>query len=161
MSDEINARFEQKKIVAKFQHQYLGNLPPGGTTGQVATKHSDENYDVQWVDPNTTSERVLTIASSATPTINVDQYDLLDITALDVPITGFIFEGTPHDDQRLKIRVKDDGTPRAIAHGSSVVNSGIAKAITTTVANKTHLEGLIYNLALAKWVCYAADAAGL
>lgn len=27
-------------------------LPTGGTTGQVLTKNSNDNYDVSWVDPN-------------------------------------------------------------------------------------------------------------
>lgn len=105
-------------------------------------------------------ERVLTITSSATPTVNVNQYDLLDITVLAVPITSFVFTGTPYDGQKFKIRIKDDGTPRTIAHGSNVVNSGIASALTTTAANKTHLEGLIYNSTSGKWVCYASDPTG-
>lgn len=26
-------------------------LPPGGTTGQILAKASDDDYDVEWVDP--------------------------------------------------------------------------------------------------------------
>lgn len=104
--------------------------------------------------------RVLSIESDATPEVNVDHYDVLEITNLEEPITEITFLGTPTDKQKLLISFKDDGTPRTIIHGSDVVNSGTANALTTTVAGKTHLEGLIFNSAIEKWVCYASDPVG-
>ena len=58
------------------------------------------------------------------------------------------------------MRIKDDGTARAISWGSSFLASGASPLLTTTVATKTHLSGFIYDAVAAKWVCVAADAAG-
>jgi hypothetical protein len=58
------------------------------------------------------------------------------------------------------IRIKDNGTARAITWGTSFVSSGVATLLATTVASKTHRVGLIYDSAAAKWVCVAVDATG-
>jgi hypothetical protein len=68
--------------------------------------------------------------------------------------------GTPTDGQKLTIRIKDNGTARAITWGASFVSSGVATLLATTVVNKTHMVGLIYDSAAAKWVCVAVDATG-
>jgi hypothetical protein len=106
--------------------------------------------------------RVGTTASSATPTINTDSYDQYNITALAAAITSFTtnLSGTPTDGQKLMIRIKDNGTARAITWGASFQSSGVATLLATTVINKTHHVGLIYDSAAAKWTCIAVDAAG-
>ncbi|WP_313673292.1 hypothetical protein [Mycolicibacterium sp.] len=68
--------------------------------------------------------------------------------------------GTPVDGQKLMIRIKDNGTARAITWGASFQSSGVGTLLATTVINKTHHIGLIYDSAAAKWVCIAADSAG-
>ena len=100
-----------------------------------------------------------TTASSATPTIDVDVYDQYNITALAAAITGITVTGTPADGQKLLLRIKDNGTARAITHGASFV-SGPGTLLTTTVISKTHFESFVYDSVAAKWVCMAADAAG-
>lgn len=111
----------------------------------------------KWVQP-----RVNTTASSATPAINTDTTDQFTITALAAAITSMTssLTGTPVDGQKLMIRIKDNGTARAITWGASFVSSGVATLLATTVANKTHMIGLIYDSAAAKWVCVAVDATG-
>jgi peptidoglycan/xylan/chitin deacetylase (PgdA/CDA1 family) len=106
--------------------------------------------------------RVGTTTSSATPTINTDIYDQYNITALAAAITSMTtnLSGTPTDGQKLTIRIKDNGTARAITWGASFVSSGVATLLATTVVNKTHMVGLIYDSAAAKWVCVAVDATG-
>jgi hypothetical protein len=106
--------------------------------------------------------RVGSITSSATPTINTDNYDQYNITALAAAITSMTtnLSGTPTDGQKLMIRIKDNGTARAITWGASFVSSGVATLLATTVINKTHHVGLIYDSAAAKWTCIAVDAAG-
>jgi hypothetical protein len=106
--------------------------------------------------------RVETVASSATPAINIDITDQFNITALAVAITSMTsgLTGTTVDGQKLLIRIKDNGTARAITWGASFVASGAAALPTTTVAGKTHLLGFIYDSAAGKWVCVAVDAAG-
>ena len=104
--------------------------------------------------------RIGTVASSATPTIDLALHDQYNITALAVAITSIAFTGTPLDGQKLMIRVKDNGTARAIAWSSAFTSSGVAVLPTTTVASKTHLIGLLYDSAAAKWVCVASDSTG-
>lgn len=104
--------------------------------------------------------RIGTAASSATPSIDTDAYDQYNVTALAAAITGVTVTGTPTDGQKLLVRIKDNGTARAITWGSSFVASGAAALPTTTAASKTHLIGFIYDSTAAKWVCVAADSAG-
>lgn len=106
--------------------------------------------------------RINTVASSATPAINTDTTDQFTITALAVAITSMTtgLTGTPTNGQQLMIRIKDNGTARTITWGASFLSSGAASLLSTTVANKTHMMGLIYDTAAAKWVCVASDTAG-
>jgi hypothetical protein len=104
--------------------------------------------------------RIGTLASSATPTITVTTTDQFNITALAAAITGFTISGTPVDGQKLMVRIKDNGTARAIAWGTSFASSGVATLLATTVANKTHLVGFIYDAVTTKFVCVAVDATG-
>jgi len=104
--------------------------------------------------------RVGTTASSATPSIDCGLYDQYTITALAAAITGVTVTGTPTDGQKLMVRIKDNGTARAITWGASFSSSGVATLLATTVASKTHMVGFIYDSAAAKWVCAAVDATG-
>lgn len=104
--------------------------------------------------------RSISTASTATPSINSDTTDFYYLTALAVAITAITITGTPVDGQQLTLRFKDNGTARAIAWSSAFTSSGVAVLPTTTVANKTHLIGLMYDSQAAKWVCVASDSTG-
>jgi hypothetical protein len=101
--------------------------------------------------------RVGTVASHATPTINTDNVDVFTITALAEAITSMTtnLSGTPTTAQKLIIRIKDDGTARAIAWGASFASRG-GTLPTTTVLGKTHYVGLIWNEVASVWDCVAA-----
>lgn len=103
-------------------------------------------------NPRTTTE-----ASSATPTINTDNTDIHTITALATAITSMTtnLSGTPVNGQKLIIRIKDNGTARAITWGASFASRG-ATLPTTTVLGKYHYVGLIYNSTASIWDCVAA-----
>ncbi len=105
---------------------------------------------------------VSSITSSATPSINTDTTAQFNITALAAAITSMTtnLTGTPQDGQTLMIRIKDNGTARAITWGTSFASSGVATLLTTTVISKTHTVGLLYDATSAKWVCLAVDATG-
>jgi len=115
---------------------------------------------------STTNERVTprinSTTSSATPAINTDITDQFNITALAAAITSMTsgLTGTPTDGQKLLIRIKDNGTARAITWGASFVSSGSATLLATTVISKTHMVGLIYESAAAVWACQAVDTNG-
>jgi hypothetical protein len=96
--------------------------------------------------------RVTSIVSSATPTINTDNCDFVDITALAAAITSMTtnLSGTPTNGQKLTIRFKDNATPRAITWGASFEACGAALP-TTTVTSKRTTVGLIWDSTTSKW----------
>ena len=100
------------------------------------------------------AQRTNTTASSATPSINTDTTDIFTITALAAAITSMTtnLSGTPVNGQKLTIRIKDDGTARAITWGASFASRG-ATLPTTTVLSKYLYVGLIYNSTAAVWDC--------
>ncbi len=106
--------------------------------------------------------RIGTVASSATPSIDVTAVEQYNITALAVAITSMSsgLSGSAFDGQELWIRFKDNGTARTITWGASFVSSGVATLLATTVVDKTHLVKLRYDSAAALWVCVAVDAVG-
>jgi len=122
------------------------------------------NNDDQIVEtPYGRKTRTVSITSSATPSIDQKLTDQFNITALAANITSMtsgLTGATPTDGQKLMIRIKDNGTPRTITWGASFTSSGVATLLATTVANKTHMVGLVYDSAISKWVCVAVDATG-
>ena len=113
-------------------------------------------YDTTLEHP-TTGPRAATLISSATPALDVDKAEFLSITALAVPITGFTFTGHPGDGKRVSVRIKDDGTARAIAWGASVI-AGSATPPATTTAGKVLRVELEYDKVAAKYVVERADS---
>jgi hypothetical protein len=104
------------------------------------------------------TSRVSSETSSATPTINTDNVDAHSITALAAAITSMTtnLSGTPTNFQKLIIRIKDDGTARAIAWGASFVALGVALP-TTTVISKVLTVGFIFDTVTSKWGCVASS----
>lgn len=101
--------------------------------------------------------RITTITSSATPTIDTDTCDAVTITALAVAITSMTtnLSGAPVNFQKLIIRIKDDGTARAITWGASFVAKGVALP-TTTVMSKLLTVGFLYDTVAVSWGCVAS-----
>lgn len=98
-----------------------------------------------------------TIASSATPTINTDMIGTFSVTALAADITSFTtnLSGMPNNFDKLIMRIKDDGTARAITWGASFEAKGVALP-TTTVISKVLTVGFIYDAVTSKWGCVAS-----
>lgn len=102
------------------------------------------------------TKRVTAITSSATPTVNTDNCDVVDITALATNITSMTtnLSGTPTNKQLLEFEIKDDGTARGITWGASFVAGGVSLP-TTTVISKILTVLFQYSTAnsLNKWRC--------
>lgn len=102
-------------------------------------------------------ERVGSTTSSATPTINTDNYDIYKLTAQAVDITSFTtnLSGTPNDGDILEIQITGTAA-RAITWGSSFVSSTVALP-TTTVGTATLTVIFQYfttsSYGTNKWVC--------
>jgi len=96
--------------------------------------------------------RVTTITSSGTPTVNTDNTDVVDITALAEAITSMTtnLTGTPTIGDVLVFQIKDNGTARAITWGASFTAKGVALP-TTTVINKLLTVGFLWNG--SNWGC--------
>lgn len=101
--------------------------------------------------------RVSTVASSATPTLNTDNTDMFTITALATAITSMTtnLSGTPTGLQKLVVRIKDDGTARAITWGASFASRGATLPTTTTLGKYSYV-GFIWNSTASVWDCVAA-----
>lgn len=126
--------------------------------GIIDSEASNVLKKLTWANLKATlvKPRTNTTTSSATPTINTDTTDIFTITALAEDITSMTtnLSGTPVNGQKLIIRIKDDGTARAITWGASFASRG-ATLPTTTVLGKYLYVGLIYNSTASVWDCVA------
>lgn len=100
-----------------------------------------------------------TATSSATPTINTDNYDFYHLTAQTVDITSFTtnLSGTPTDNQKLWIAITGTAA-RAITWGTSF-ETGAAALPTTTVTTQRLDVGFVWNAVTSKWRCMASGSA--
>ncbi len=103
---------------------------------------------------------VFSIVSSATPSVNVDQFGWLKITALAADISAMAFTGTPVDGQILRVRIKDNGSGThtgaySIAWGSGFESVGATLPVATT-ANKRMTVTLAYDAGTSKFGCIAS-----
>jgi hypothetical protein len=121
-----------------------GNLDGGGYFISNVANVTANNLSARIIP------RVVTVASSATPTPNGDTTDQYEITALAVAATIGAPTGTPVDGQKLTIRILDDGTPQTLAWNAIYEVIGTTLP-TTTVANKYIYVGCIYNAQSSKW----------
>ena len=104
------------------------------------------------------TKRVQSVADASTVTPNADSDDAVDITAIAQAFTIANPSGTPTNFQTLIIRIKDNGTARAITWGNGYVAGGVALPSTTVLSKILNL-GFIYNTAntLNKWQLVASS----
>lgn len=147
-AEGFSAHTHSNGVTVAFPHSrsHINNIVDkltGTDTGVI--------LDQPRIKPRTTTE-----TSSATPTINTDNTDMHTITALAAAITSFTtnLSGTPVNGQKLTIRIKDDGTARAITWGASFASRGTTLP-TTTVLSKYLYVGFIYNSTASVWDCVA------
>lgn len=146
---------EQVQGILPVGHGGTGNATLAGAG--IATLTATQTLTATRLSP-----RVATISSSATPTLNTDTCDLALMITLGAAVTSMTtnLSGTPTDGQLLMIRIKDNGTARAITWGASFQSSGVATLLASTVISKTHHVGLVWDAAVSKWTCLACDSAG-
>jgi hypothetical protein len=101
--------------------------------------------------------RIGTVASSATPTINTDNVEQCIITAQAAAITSMTtnLSGTPNNGEKLIVRIKDNGTARAITWGAKFEPRGVALP-TTTVISKWLRVDFEYDTSTSKWGCISS-----
>jgi len=94
---------------------------------------------------------IQTVTSAATHTINADLYGTLIITAQAEAVTFSAPTGTLTQKQPLVIRIKDNGTARAITWNGVFRASTDLALPSTTVLGKTLYMGFWYNSTDGKW----------
>lgn len=139
------------------------NTPTGIVKGDVGLGNVDNTSDATKNSATATltnkriTPRIQSVADAATVTPDADANDCVDITAIAQAFTIANPTGTPTNFQKLIIRIKDNGTARAISFGTGYVAGGVALP-TTTVLSKILTLGFIYNTAnsLNKWQLVAS-----
>lgn len=160
----ISATGGDTNIDLKLAPKGTGALSVAGTTDYETNVTADDDIpNKKYVADGTVTltnkritKRITTITSHATPTINTDNCDAVTITAQGEAITSMTtnLSGTPTNFQSLVIRIKDDGTARAITWGASFASRG-ATLPTTTTLSKVTMVGLFYNSVTSTWDCHA------
>lgn len=97
-----------------------GNVPAGGTTGQVLAKASNTNYDTEWVAAGGGSDRrTVTALTSSSGIVTID-YSLGDYFTLEPTenIGGFIVTNPPAGGGSIGLEFTQAATPRTVAFGA-------------------------------------------
>lgn len=92
-----------------------------------------------------------TAASTATLTLDSDAYDIYTLTAQAEALSIANPSGTPTNGQKIIVRIKDNGTARAITWSGSYWRAIGITLPTTTVISKTVYVGAIWNSTDSKW----------
>jgi hypothetical protein len=98
--------------------------------------------------------RIVTAASYTTNTgtsLDVSTADIFQVTAQAGALLFNAPGGTPVAGQKLIIRIKDNGTARALTYNAIFRASSDLALPTTTILGKTLYMGFIYNLTDTKW----------
>ena len=94
--------------------------------------------------------RTISAATTATLTPNVDNYDMFVITAQASALTIANPTGTPVNGNGFVIRIKDNGTARAITYGNKFRAVGATLPSTTVLSKQMYIAAL-WNSTDSKW----------
>ncbi len=131
-----------------------GTIYSGST--EISTIFVQPNH-TQTLTNKRITKRVVSIASSATPTINTNSGDIFSMTGLSTNMTNAStnLTGSPIHGDLISIEITDNGVARTLSWGSSFAASGTLSLPTTTVIS-TMLRVLFqYNSASSLWVITA------
>ncbi len=115
--------------------------------------------DTQTLTNKRVTKRVTSNTSSATPTPNADTDDIYLLTAQAAAAAFAVPSGTPTAGQPLIIRIKDNGTARALTWDAIYRGIGVTLP-STTVISKTLYIGFLYNSVDIRWDCLAVSLEG-
>jgi hypothetical protein len=128
-----------------YQAVNLGSVANDGTGDTL--RAGGVKIDANFVELYTPQIQSVTSAATVTPTFNNDQ---VNITAQAAGLTLANPTGTAVDGWGIAIRIKDNGTARAISYGTQYRAVGVTLP-TTTVISKTLYLGMVFNNADTKW----------
>ncbi len=97
-------------------------------------------------------KRVDSISTSATPTINIDNFNVFKINSLGANITSITLTGTPSDYQELILQIKDNGAQKNLNFGSQFIFSSDLPQPANTQAGKYMVCTFMYVSTFSKWL---------
>lgn len=103
----------------------------------VPTSNTHWSYEETNLQGNSQGKRLLTVTQSATPSINTNNGDIMQITGLAQAITSMStnLTGNPVAWDMMMIQITDNWTARAITWGASYASTANATLPTTTVVS--------------------------
>ncbi len=103
----------------------------------------------------TIKKRILVVTQSATPSTNIDNADIVQITGQASAITSMSsgLSGTPYDGQMIMWQITDNGTARSITWGTSFASTTGATLPTTTFISTMLRVITQYNSVTSKHEC--------
>lgn len=110
--------------------------------------------DTQTLTNKAIAPRIISATSYTTDTgtsLNIDSCDLFIVTAQAGALKLNNPSGTPVQGQKLLVRIKDNGTARALTYDTQYRASTDLPLPTTTVLSKTLYMGFIWNSTDSKW----------
>ena len=131
--------------------KFIGISPNVNTAERKSAQANSpsEVYTIEEISELAKLPVVQSVVSAATVT-PVATNDIVVITAQAAGLTLANPTGTWNQGQPLMIRIKDNGTARAITYDTNYRAIGVTLP-TTTVISKTTYLGLIYNATDTKW----------
>jgi len=143
---EINTGTEDAKIVTP---KAIADSDYAKTSDITVTADSTTTFTNKRINP-----RIVTATSYTTDTgtaLDVSTCDEFDVTAQAGALKLNNPGGTPVNGQKLIVRIKDNGTARALTYDTQFRASTDLSLPTTTVLSKTLYMGFVYNSADTKW----------
>ncbi len=128
---------------------YNANLTTwAGKTAPSGTPVGDT--DTQTLTNKTITSREITTASSASVTIDAAVTDIYTITALAAAVTFNAPTNAPAQGKPLLLRMKDNGTARAITWNAAFHPIGLTLPTTTVISKLLYLR-MYYNSTSTQW----------
>jgi hypothetical protein len=142
--------------VASVPNAVTFDVTGGAAAGTTFNGSAARTVDYSTVGAQPSSPRIQSVASAATvtPTFSNDQ---VNITALAAACQLLNPTGTAIDGKRIIVRIKDNGTARALTYDTQYRALGVTLP-TTTVISKTIYLGMVFNNADTKWDVVAVNA---
>lgn len=95
--------------------------------------------------------RISVTTTTGTLTPNIDNYSVYELNAQATSLSLAAPTGTPNDGDAMIIRIKDNGTTRAITYDAVYANISGLDTLATTTVSKWHVLGIMYNAGVSKW----------
>lgn len=128
--------------------------------GTAATANVGDFLQPNAVQTATNKRIVPRVASSATETAinpDADALDLIAISAQAGALTIGAPSGTPTDGQRLMVRIRDDGTSRALTWNAAYTAFNPGDLPSATIVGMTLIFDFVWNDDLSKWELLASN----